>query len=256
MKFSVLIMILIFLIACDKREDIYKIDNVAPVLEVSSSATIKTSSLELLSDSFNYAARDYFINFTIIDDTKNVSLIYTVDKNASIELISESTTTVKDKFITTGVLKITPINLGIHTINLSATDPYQQQKNISILLRVYKINMTPTLRITTRLNVGSNNNGFVNTAIKDTFNLAQGNIFIEYELIDDNSNYSFNFSSTNNGILFEDFPSQNTNSLTYSIKVTGKLILTPTQTGNHLINLIATDDIGQNTQINAQIFIQ
>lgn len=254
--FSLLIIISTFLFSCEKREDVYKIDNEAPLFEISSSATLNSSSLEVVKDSFNYAVKDYYINFKITDDTKNISLTYTVDNAASVELINQETIVVDDKFVTTGVLKIVPIYLGFHNINLTTKDPYNSSKNISVLLKVYQVNMIPILNISTGANVGSNYVGFVNINIKDTFNLAQGNIFIDYKIIDDNVNYNFYFTTVAPAVIVELTSFHVLTFQTYTVTENGRLKLTPYQIGNHIVTLTVTDDITQSTTLIAEIYIQ
>lgn len=247
--------------SCDKREDFFAESNQAPLMEISCintiSSTIKDFTPEPnLSDSFNLKFKDYLIDFKIIDDSKDVKFEYFVDNNAQTETVSFSKTEDKTKNYIVGQIKITPTNIGIHTINLIATDPYGKSKRTTLTLRVYLSNIHPVLQISTGSNMNNSNPTLVSSNIVDTFLYSQGNIIIDYLIQDDNLNYVFNIATNNGATINEDLSSKIINQQTGYVIVNGKLILTPTATGNHTIDITVTDETGLITTLSANIYIK
>lgn len=261
-KIRLLTIFLFLLIAysCDKREDFFAETNKAPVMEISCintiTSTIKDYTSQVnLTDSFNMVFKEYLIDFKINDENKNVKFEYFIDNNALLELVSINKKEDKLTSTTVGQLKVTPTNIGIHTINLIATDPYGKITRITLSLRVYLSNIHPTLQISTGSNSNNSNPILVSSNIIDTFFYSQGNIIIDYLIQDDNLNYNLNISTNNGATISEDLTSKSINQQPGYVVVTGKLILTPTAVGNHNINITVTDETGLATTLTADIFI-
>ncbi len=260
LKFISFLLLLVIANSCDKREDFFAESNLPPVLEINAlntpSSYIKDfTSAESISDSFNLVNNDYLINFRITDESKDVKIEYFVDNGATISLVSQTTSTGKVSEEITGVIKVVPNNVGLYNIDIVATDPYSESKRISINLNVYLRNAVPMLSISTVNNIGSNNQTLVTTNITDTFSFQQGTILIDYQIVDDNVNYNFNFNTTNAGSINENLGVKIITPQTYSVVVSGQLRLTPTQLGLHVVTITITDDIGQQTQLIANIYI-
>lgn len=254
------IMLVLSLFACDKREDIFKETNKAPFLEINTLNTpttnIKDFTSEVnLTDSFNYVVQNYKINFRIKDESDNVSLVYLVDKGASITLNNMSKSESDNEYLYTGEIVMTPVNIGTHTIDIVATDPYEETHRITITLHVYQRNIHPILSVSTSANYSSNNPTLTTTPVIDTFSVNQGDVIIDYQIFDDNVNYNFSFTSSNAGNIVEDLQAKNIITQPYSVIVNGQLKLTPTQLGQHTITLTVVDDVNNTTQIIFDIYI-
>ncbi|MBE7443020.1 MAG: hypothetical protein HS119_11260 [Flavobacteriales bacterium] len=260
LNYVLLSVMIILTFSCDKREDFFAESNQEPFLEINAlntpSSYIKDfTSVESITDSFNLVNNDYLINFRITDESKDVKIEYFVDNGATITLVSSSVTTTKDKQEITGVIKAVPNTVGLHNVDIVITDPYNKSKRISIKLNVYLRNAVPILSISTVNNVGSNNQTLVGINITDTFSFQQGTILIDYQIMDDNAAYNFNFNTTNAASINENLGVKIITPQTHSVVVTGQLRLTPTQLGLHVVTITVTDDIGQQTQLFANIYI-
>lgn len=260
LNYLLLLFLLIITFSCDKREDFFAESNLPPVLEINAlntpSSYIKDfTSVESISDSFNIVNNEYLINFRITDESKNIKIEYFVDNGATISLVSQTATTGKVSEEITGVIKVIPSNVGLYNIDIVATDPYSESKRISIKLNVYIRNAVPTLSISTVNNIGSNNTTLVGTNIADTFSFAQGTILIDYQILDDNVNYNLTFNSTNAASMNENLAAKTITPLAFSTIVNGQLRLIPSQLGLHVVTITVTDDIGQQTQLLANIYI-
>lgn len=260
LKFLSFLFLLVIVFSCDKREDFFAESNLPPVLEINAlntpSSYIKDfTSVESISDSFNIVNNEYLINFRITDESKNIKLEYFVDNGATISLVSQTATTGKVSEEITGVIKVIPSNVGLYNIDIVATDPYSETKRISIQLNVYVRNAVPILSISTVNNIGSNNTTLISTNITDTFSFAQGTILIDYQILDDNVNYTFNFNSTNAASMNENLAVKTITPQTFSTIVNGQLRLTPSQLGLHVVTIKVTDDIGQVAELTANIYI-
>lgn len=260
LKFLSFLLLLVIAFSCDKREDFFAESNQAPVLEINAlntpSSYIKDfTSVESITDSFNLVNNDYLINFRITDESKDVKIEYFIDNGATITLVSSTVTTTEDKQEISGVIKAVPQTVGLHTIDIVVTDPYNKSKRISINLHVYLRNAVPMLSISTVNNVGSNNQTLVTTNITDTFSFQQGTILIDYQILDDNVNYNFTFNTTNAASINENLGVKIITPQTHSVIVSGQLRLTPTQLGLHVVTITVTDDIGQQIQLLANIYI-
>lgn len=246
--------------SCDKREDFFAENNQAPILEVNALNTPSSylkdfTTAEAVSDSFNIVNNEYLINFRITDESTDIKLEYFVDNGATISLVSQTSSTGETTEEITGVIKVIPNNVGLYNVDIVATDPYSESKRISIKLNVYVRNAVPTLKISTVNNIGSNNPTLVGTNIADTFSFAQGTILIDYEIVDDNVNYTFNFNSTNAASMNENLAVKTITPQTFSTIVNGQLRLTPSQLGLHVVTIKVTDDIGQIIELTANIYI-
>jgi hypothetical protein len=259
-NYVILSVMIILTFSCDKREDFFAESNQDPFLEINAlntpSSYIKDfTSVESITDSFNLVNNDYLINFRITDESKDVKIEYFVDNGATITLVSSTVTTTKDKQEISGVIKAVPNTVGLHNIDIVVTDPYSKSKRISIKLNVYLRNAVPMLSLSTVNNVGSNNQTLVTTNITDTFSFQQGTILIDYQILDDNVNYNFNFNTTNAASINENLGVKIITTQTHSVIVRGQLRLTPTQLGLHVVTITVTDDIGQQKQLLANIYI-
>lgn len=246
--------------SCDKREDIFKETNKAPFMEINTINTPTTSIKDFtsetnLTDSFNYVVQEYKINFRIKDESKDVELVYLVDKAANISLTTSTTTEEGNEYLYTGEIKMIPTNMGTHTIDIVATDPYDETTRITITLHVYQRNISPILSISTTANYNTNNPTLTTMPVTDTFSVNQGDVIIDYQIFDDNVNYNFSFASSNAGNLVENLQAKNVITQPYSVIVNGKLKLTPTQQGQHTIILTVIDDVNNTTQVTFDIYI-